>query len=291
MKKGRTKLDTYIRKYCYIIWYMKRALALAFLTIVLPIYGQEKSVRPNSHAPDTVELKQPAPKTQPAENVAKSKQQGYLSRLLAPENVPNIALCFVGLVGTIVAVRTLKAIERQALSMRRQTTHLRNSVVQARNAARSAKTGTDALIASERAWIDGELVSSRNLGIYRYSLKIRNLGKTPAQIRSYQISVGPLTKGTTFSPEKLSTQKTRNLHIFIGSGEIEALEEMIDMDELFPTDDSTCLEKGAYSVVIKYTDVVTGTPADRTEHETSFVYLYTPFLHSTERLSIYNKYS
>jgi hypothetical protein len=163
--------------------------------------------------------------------------------------------------------------------------------VQARNAARAAKAGTDALIASERAWIDGELVSSRDLGIYRCSLRIRNLGKTPAQLRSYEISIGPLSEGKSFSPEKLLSQTTRNIHVFLGSNETEVLEERIDMDDLFPTDESIGMGKGAFCVAIRYADVVTGTPENRTEHETSFVYLYTPFLHSTERLSVYNKYS
>ncbi len=47
------------------------------------------------------------------ENGAKNNAQSYLSRLLAPENLPNIALFLVGAIGTIVAIRTLRAIERQ----------------------------------------------------------------------------------------------------------------------------------------------------------------------------------
>jgi hypothetical protein len=134
-------------------------------------------------------------------------------------------------------------------------------------------------------------VHTQDLGIHRYSLQVRNLGKTPAQIRSYQINVGPLTEGGAFSPEKLSSQGEHNLHIFIGSGEVKPLEERMDMDKLFPTDETICFEKSAFCVVVKYADVVTGKPGDRTEHETSFVYLYNPFLNSTERLSVFNKYS
>lgn len=206
-----------------------------------------------------------------------------------------------GIVGVCAACRTLRAIERQARimrqqtthiarqarSMRYQTTHLKNSVIQATIAAQSAKASTDALIASERAWIDGVLVSSEILGARLYSLKIRNLGKTPAQIRSYRVSAGPLMKGTAFSPERLSDQETRNLHIFIDSGKTKTLETMINMGDLFPASDT----EGALYALIKYADVVTGTPENRSEHETSFVYIYNLVTQSTDRLSIYNKYS
>jgi len=49
----------------------------------------------------------------------------------------------IGAYGVLMAKRTLKAIERQALSMRYQTTHLRNSVIQARRAANAAKKSAE----------------------------------------------------------------------------------------------------------------------------------------------------
>lgn len=160
-----------------------------------------------------------------------------------------------------------------------------------REQARATKASADALINSERAWIDGELVRNQDLGVRRYSLRIRNFGKTPAQIRSFQVSTGPIREDGTFSPDNLPTEKTTNLHIFIGSGAVESLEEQINMDDIYPTDDSMGMGKGPYRVAIKYTDVVTGAPEDRIERETSFVYLYTPFLQSVQRLSVFNKYS
>jgi len=164
--------------------------------------------------------------------------------------------------------------------MRRQTTILRNNV--------------SALIASERAWIDGEIVSKNLalLGVYRYSLKIKNLGKTPAQVRSYQINTGPLLEGNQFDRTRLSHQKTRSLHVFVGSEEDTTLEEDMDMDPMFPDmNDANSGTTGAFCVTVKYADIVTGTPEERSEHETSFIYVYTPLLHSLERLSRYNKYT
>ncbi len=60
---------------------------------------------------------------------------------IAPQSWSNWALVLVGVGGIWAALRTLRAIRRQARSMRRQTTILRNNV--------------NALIASERAWVDG----------------------------------------------------------------------------------------------------------------------------------------
>jgi hypothetical protein len=173
-----------------------------------------------------------------------------------------------------------KAIERQGLSMRRQTTILRNNV--------------NALISSERGWIDGEIGSSSLalFNVYRYSLRIRNLGKTPAQIRSYRISTGPLSEGSQFEPTRLSHQRTRNLHVFVGGGGDMILEDDIEMDQMFPgIDDANWGTRGAFCVTITYADVIRGTPDKRTERETSFIYLYTPLLHTIDRLSQYNKYT
>jgi hypothetical protein len=108
-------------------------------------------------------------------------------------------LVVVGLVGVCAAYRTLRAIERQAsimrrqtrhiarqaLSMRRQTTHLRNSVIQARKGARAAKASADALANIERAWVDIRLTKQ---GHAVYFLEITNVGRTVAHIKEYSLS-------------------------------------------------------------------------------------------------------
>jgi hypothetical protein len=207
-------------------------------------------------------------------------------------------LVVVGIVGVCAAYRTLRAIERQARIMRRQTAHIarqalsmRRQTTHLRNAARAAKSSTDALIASERAWIDGELVIDQEklgLGIYHYTLKARNLGRTPGQIYSYRISPGILN--AQFSPDALIEHQTWNLYIFLGSGEEKPLREGFGMDEFFPSD-ADWGTQCAFCVTIIYADVVTGTPKQRIERKTSFVYLYSPLLRSIERLGPYNEYS
>ncbi len=104
--------------------------ALAVLAFLFSMYGQEKNAQPSSHAATPSELKQPAKKTQPAapltnvdvvnektsgqkQNGTKNNPESYLSRLFAPENLPNIGLFLAGIVGICVAIRTLRAIESQ----------------------------------------------------------------------------------------------------------------------------------------------------------------------------------
>jgi hypothetical protein len=80
--------------------------------------------------------------------------------------------------------------------------------------------------------------------------------------------------------------------VFVGSEEDTTLEEDMDMDPMFPDmNDANSGTTGAFCVTVKYADIVTGTPEERSEHETSFIYVYTPLLHSLERLSRYNKYT
>jgi hypothetical protein len=109
---------------------MKIAIVLLFLATVLPIYGQEKhpqpsgngdhATEPNKHskAPSTETvnvINQQAPPVE--EKGTKEHPQGYFSRLLAPENLPNIALFLVGVAGIGIAIRTLRAIESQTKAM------------------------------------------------------------------------------------------------------------------------------------------------------------------------------
>src|SRR5713226_8543991 len=101
-----------------------KCLVVFMLFAVLPVYGQEKSTRTSSKATNASDLKQPAPKPQPPtpsyvnavdqqatnqkENGSKESPKSYLSRLFSPENLPNVGLFFAGVVGIIVAIRTLR---------------------------------------------------------------------------------------------------------------------------------------------------------------------------------------
>jgi hypothetical protein len=109
--------------------------------------------------------------------------------LFAPENIPNIVLAAIGIIGIVVAICTLRIIQRQtshiarqAQNMRYQTTHLRNSVVQARKAANAALLGAQAVINSERPWLVVDIVIDENKPAL-YVVRVINKGRTPAEMQ------------------------------------------------------------------------------------------------------------
>jgi hypothetical protein len=189
---------------------MKYLIAVAFFAVIIPVYGQEKGSQPRPDRGATAQPKQTAPQTPSTVNAinqqAPNEQQNgtsghtdsYLRRLFAPANLPNIGLLLAGIAGICVAIRTLKAIERQGLSMRRQTTHLRNSVIQARNAARAAKRSADAyeqaVRLTERADVlleSAGFILSPNTHIFdghaRVVLRFKNFGRTRARDVSFRV--------------------------------------------------------------------------------------------------------
>jgi hypothetical protein len=99
-------------------------------------------------------------------------------------------LVLVGAVGIGYAIKTLRAVEGQARSMRYQTTHLRNSVVQARKAANAANKSAefselatkvsecaDVLLAGATVILDA---NQRLEGDAHVALRFTNFGRTRA---------------------------------------------------------------------------------------------------------------
>jgi hypothetical protein len=154
-------------------------------------------------------------------------------------------------------------------------------------AASAAHDSADALINSERAWIDGELIRE-TFPTVRYRLKIVNHGKTPARMLSFEINCGCLSEGTEFSPQRLSIHNTGKLHFLLGTDKSRLLEEVepLNMHVVF----GGCSEAGAYCVTVRYADVVAKYQKAQ-DRETSFVYYCRFLLDSLERLSEYDKYT
>jgi hypothetical protein len=90
---------------------------------------------------------------------------GYFSALIAPSNLPNLLLFFVGVVGIITAVCTLSKIERQI------------SV---------AERDTQAMVNAERPWLVAR-IEQKKTGIAGFSIKVENKGRSPAMIVSARI--------------------------------------------------------------------------------------------------------
>jgi hypothetical protein len=194
---------------------------------------------------------------------------GYFCHFFSAVNLPTLLLVIVGFGGIRVAIRTLKAIERQAEAIEIQG---------------------EALINSERAWVDGEItnIDAEIAGAARYELQIINHGKTPAEIFSWHMNSGYLTEGTEFSPERLDQSSMQNLHVFIGGGKSHTL-RTFKLIDLFGDGGGT--DAGAICVTIKYADVVTDPKSVRRIRETYFVYHSKPIVESLYRISQYNRYT
>jgi hypothetical protein len=219
----------------------------------------------------------------------------------------------------IVGILTMFFIGWQALETRRAAEASKQSIgvmerqtKAAEDAAHAAKVSADALIASERAWVMGELSPRvRKVGQwwYRednvaiteeevlagkylsYRLMIVNMGRTPAQIFSYEMRSGSLQVGTEFSVDKLSTMTVHNVNFFLGSDKPQTLREFT-IDDVFEKSDGTTngTETGAIFVRIRYADVVSQGRAQDIR-ETSFMYYYRAVAYSLDRISAENRYT
>src|SRR5258708_1793248 len=110
--------------------YLIAVVALAVCCIVIPVDGQTAGEHPNAHQknggkpketpPNTVNVEtvnvnkinvpqQPDPARKPDQDSQKSPS--YLHRLIAPEGLPNLVLCLVGIAGVIAAFCTLQEIQ------------------------------------------------------------------------------------------------------------------------------------------------------------------------------------
>jgi len=108
-------------------------------------------------------------------------------------------LVAIGAYGIYKAKQSLEVIERQAVSMRRQTTHLKNSVIQARRAANAARKSAEfaelATKVSERADIllDGVqiMLPPDNMfsGRSWVQLRFKNFGRTRANNVAFKCSL------------------------------------------------------------------------------------------------------
>jgi hypothetical protein len=105
---------------------LKRFVLVVFLTVVLPISGQQQNPEPNANQKNTQGTPQPSPK--PARVVKcevkqdgttiecqwpESVPEGYFHALISANNLPSLLLFLVGVVGIGVAIVTLLTIKRQ----------------------------------------------------------------------------------------------------------------------------------------------------------------------------------
>lgn len=127
---------------------MRYALLVATICCILvPVNGQKATAKPNTNQQAPAKAQAPANKPinidtvnvdklniaeQPnAPNKADgnaNKPPSYLRRLIAPENLPNLVLCIIGIAGVIAAICTLRTIGRQTAATERAAEATRKSV-------------------------------------------------------------------------------------------------------------------------------------------------------------------
>lgn len=105
---------------------LKRLAFVVFLAIVLPISGQQQSPEPNGNQKNTQST--PQPSLEPARVVTCEVKQGgtaiecqwpesvperYFHVLISANNLPNLLLFLLGILGIGVAIATLRTIKRQ----------------------------------------------------------------------------------------------------------------------------------------------------------------------------------
>jgi hypothetical protein len=117
-----------------------KPLVLTLLVLALPVYGQkaagekqhdQKTTKTQQneipHAAAATDIGKPA--AEPQEQGHANQPDGYFDTLFSPNNIPNVALALVGIVGIIVALRTLNWLKTQTRAIERQGDFLREQVI------------------------------------------------------------------------------------------------------------------------------------------------------------------
>ena len=183
---------------------------------------------------------------------------------------------------------TVGKIAEQIGVMREQNEILGRSVVEAKRSADAARGGLDALVATERAWIDGEIHLKAVAGAMRWAIRITNVGKTPAVVRRWRIDYGTVKHGEKLIQEALTSTRGEGLGILLRS-EREHEVFTFKAQELFDNADGT--ESGMLCITITYGDVTSSAEDVEGERKSYFVYSYQPVTTRWERLSYFSRYT
>ena|SRR5882672_1181130 len=159
-----------------------------------------------------------------------------------------------------------------------------------RKAAEAARDNARAVINSERARIDGELIQHKipGTGVFRCSLDVMNQGKTSAKIFGYTIKGRFLTEGADFSEQGMMTLVTEEKYVLVSGNGTRTIRDDFDLDALTANTDG--IGRTALRVTIKYYDVV-GEGIERQEREASLAYLYDRLSSSLKRMAEHDKYT
>lgn len=148
----------------------------------------------------------------------------------------------------------------------------------AKETAEAAKLSAQAVLNSERAWIEirlgpplqpdyGDQDQITSSDVFECSIQIENHGRTVARIESLQVGADAVSEPLPQEPVNFTK---KNLHSVLGSGQKETIggftaDDFMDWQSIL---DGT--KRGILRITVKYRDVVDTS----TLHETSSVYVF-----------------
>jgi hypothetical protein len=193
-------------------------------------------------------------------------------------NQQSLAIWLEGL--ALVAIFGLELAEYKRQGRERKDQHEESAAQMriAKDAATAAKASADAVLNSERAWIEISLgpwekdpwdtEEDEDNVFFVCSIQIKNHGRTIARVESVQ--VGADTVGERLPPEPLNFT-TSNLHSLLGSGQKQTV-RIFDAESAFPDGVSIVngTKRGILRIIVKYRDVVDASIL----HETSVLYVF-----------------
>jgi len=218
-------------------------------------------------------------------------------------NEQSIAIWLEGIALVAIFFLELKEYRRQGRDKKeqhqewvRQMAIMQSQADAAKANAEAAKLGAQAVLNSERAWIevilgppsqpdyqdDAQGVSS---GLFECSIQIENKGKTIAHIESVQ--VGADCTGGPIPTEPLNPY-TKNFRSLLGSGQKQTVSQF-DADSGFKDGEKIVngTNVGILRIIVKYRDIVEPSIL----HQTSTVYLFRNSLEDEpERISTLSDY-
>jgi hypothetical protein len=242
----------------------------------------------------------------PKEQKQAAQEQAHSIPALTDIWWPTVGLVIVGFLAFGAAMKTLGVIKRQTTAIENQVAEMQKTAIQtdkmiaeAIKQSAAAKTSADALVYSERAWIDGQLTRDLpdntpgwdNTKIHNYALRLTNHGRSPALIISWQIGVATIVPHSRFRPEHITERTRKELHILLLPNKPEVI-QMFDMAQWFPewNDVLSKQREGVFDVIIRYSDTVSGLNKNASG-TTYFAYSYTSFSPKFERMNWHNEYT
>jgi hypothetical protein len=150
-------------------------------------------------------------------------------------------------------------------------------------AARASTDSANALVATERAWLDGQLTGVVKVGVALYQLEITNRGKSPARLLSYEMNYGCCIKGDYVDVLKGIGGSSYPMKALLGAQENRPIGEPIRLKAVF----EDCERWGVCRVTIRYADVI----SPQTIRCTYFIVRYDGLLGTTEHFTFADSYS